>query len=198
MPDATLAPPTTAETPAWRHAPAYVRFLILAVVMLAADLWLKQWSFNDAHLLIDQNHRVLIPGVLNLQLVRNEGAVFGIGQGGQVFFVGVSFLAIGVISYLFARSRANAVAYQEGLALILSGALGNLYDRIALGHVRDMLKLFPGVSLPFGWHWPNGSDEVYPWIFNIADVALVVGVGVMIVVMWVNDRRPQTEPATAG
>ena len=50
--------------------------------------------------------------------------------------------------------------------------------------MRDLLYLFPGLSLPFGWSWPNGATEVYPWIFNIADSALVCGVVVMTGLMW--------------
>jgi signal peptidase II len=76
-----------------------------------------------------------------------------------------------------------------GLALILAGALGNLYDRIMYGAVRDMLYLFPGVKLPFGITWPGGNPELYPWIFNIADAALCVGVVLIILTML---RKPRT------
>jgi signal peptidase II len=71
------------------------------------------------------------------------------------------------------------------LGLVLAGALGNLYDRVVYGAVRDMLHMLPGVRLPMGLRWPNGHDEVWPWIFNIADVSLLLGVGVLLLVgLW--------------
>ena len=75
------------------------------------------------------------------------------------------------------------------LALILSGALGNLYDRVMFGLVRDMLWLFPGVNLPFGLHWPQGSDQLYPWVFNIADMALLFGLGIILILLWGDDKK---------
>ena len=205
MPDrpevASTSTPSTTDTPrdlpAWRHKPSIAVFLLITIASLVADLWLKAWSFAQPDLAAGDTV-TLIPSALNLHLTRNGGAVFGIGQGQRAFFVLISVLAIGVIGYMFARSAARAKGYHVALALILAGALGNLYDRLTLGHVRDMLHLLPGVNLPFGWRWPNGSYEVYPWIFNIADVALVFGVGLMVIVMWRSDRKPRTEPATAG
>ena len=43
--------------------------------------------------------------------------------------------------------------------------------------VRDLFLLFPGVNLPFGWSWPGGARGLYPWIFNAADVYLVLALG---------------------
>jgi len=93
-------------------------------------------------------------------------------------------LAVGVIGWVFFLSRAGAWAQHVALALVLAGALGNLYDRIVYSGVRDMLYLFPGVRLPFGWQWSSQSDEVFPWIFNIADVSLLVGVSTLLILSW--------------
>ncbi|NJS15352.1 MAG: hypothetical protein HC788_13065, partial [Sphingopyxis sp.] len=82
------------------------------------------------------------------------------------------------------------------LGLVLAGALGNLYDRVVYGAVRDMLHMFPGVELPFGWTWPNGLRDVWPWVFNGADVSLLVGVGVLLMgignglIMWAQKSIP--------
>jgi signal peptidase II len=78
------------------------------------------------------------------------------------------------------------------LALLLAGAVGNLYDRITFGVVRDMLWLFPGVKLPFGWTWPGGNDELYPWIFNVADAAMCVA---LVFLLWMMSRGDQSVAA---
>ena len=50
--------------------------------------------------------------------------------------------------------------------------------------VRDMFWLFPDVPLPFGLHWPGGVSDVYPWIWNIADAAMCVGLAIMLISLW--------------
>ncbi len=110
----------------------------------------------------------VIPGVLNLQLTLNQGAVFGIGQGLRWIFIVVSIAAVGVVTYLFAQSVAGAWLLHLALGLILAGALGNLYDRLRFGAVRDMFLLFPEMRL-------------WPYIWNIADASLMLGVGLVLV-----------------
>lgn len=137
---------------------------------------------------------VVVPSVLRLKLTTNTGAVFGLGAGNRWVFVAVSVLATAVIGYLFLWSAAGAWLQHTALALILAGALGNLYDRVRFGAVRDMLHMLPGVELPFGLSWPGvggGVREVWPWVFNLADVSLLVGVGLMLVLAW-------RKPADAG
>ncbi len=172
-------------------------FLAASLLCLAADLALKWWSFTafpdqpvDAAAAPEHGGpRVrstpLVPGVLRISLVVNEGAVFGLGEGHTGFFVVVSLVALLVIGVVFARSPARAHALHTALALITAGAGGNLYDRVRYGAVRDMLHLFPGVRLPFGWSWPGvhseAAREVYPWIFNLADAYLVIAIGILLV-----------------
>jgi lipoprotein signal peptidase len=136
---------------------------------------------------------VVISKVFKFKLTINTGAVFGIGKGSQWLFVIVSILAVFFIGLVFYRLPADAKVLQICLALILGGAIGNLYDRLLFNGVRDMCYLFPGVKLPFGWHWPGGADELYPWIFNIADAALVIGVLVLLVLTWRGDKRAKSE-----
>jgi signal peptidase II len=117
----------------------------------------------------------LVPGLLDLQLTLNTGAVFGLGQGARWLFVAVSVLATGVILVLVWRSPARARVYHTALGMILAGALGNLYDRVRFSAVRDMLHMLPETGL-------------WPWIFNLADVALVVGVCVVLVLSFFDGR----------
>ena len=166
-----------------------IRFLFIAIVALAFDLVVKDLSFKrvadapvDVSLYDEQGAAIIpmhegvgvIPNVFSLRLVLNEGAVFGLGKGGRWVFVLISTIATIVIAFMFARSHRRAWLMHVGLALILSGALGNMYDRMIFGVVRDMCWLLPDVQLPFGWAWPGGNTDVYPWIFNIADAALKI------------------------
>jgi signal peptidase II len=106
----------------------------------------------------------------NLVLVFNKGAAFSFlatAQGWQtLFFAAIAIVASVVISFLIVRNRSKTL-FCTGLALILGGALGNLYDRVVYGHVVDFLDFHAA-----GWHWPA---------FNVADSAITVGAGILIV-----------------
>lgn len=158
---------------------ALALFFGTTIVGVAADLALKSWAV--AHL-ADAEPWNLIPHVLRLTYTENFGAVFGIGQGQRVWFIAVSIAAIIFLTYLF-KNSGNRRLYQFLLGLLLGGVLGNMYDRIVLGHVRDMIYAFPGVQWPavIAKHLPPGAHEVFPWVFNIADSLLCVGVFCMIV-----------------
>jgi len=184
---------------AGRHAPAIVRFAVAVIVLLGADLASKSLAFaqvagtpvqvtGPATVIPPHDTVIVVPKVLGLQLTINIGAVFGLGGGLRWMFVAFSLVATAVLIHVFRRSGANHLVLHLALAAVLAGALGNLYDRVIYGVVRDMLWLFPGVDLPFGWRWPDGSNGLYPWIFNIADVCLVLGLIVLMVIMHRHDR----------
>lgn len=188
---------------AGKSGAAIAFFLGVVTLILVADLGLKYWSFSNVAgrqvVLTEEvtvDHRgfwskyphsptVVVPKVLELRLTTNTGAVFGLGKGNRLLFIAVSVVATGIIGLMFWRSPARAWGLHLALGMILSGALGNLYDRVLYRAVRDMLHMFPGVNLPFGLSWPgSGITEVWPWIFNIADVVLMVGVGLVLIATW--------------
>ncbi len=191
---------------AGRRTAAVVLFIMVTLISLAADLGLKTCTFNrvaDTPIMLNatdapyfgvphHDPMVLIPGVLNLQLTANEGAIFGIGKGSRWVFVVVSLFAVGFVGRVFWVSDAKWTLFHVSLALILAGALGNLYDRIRFAVVRDMLHLFPNSDLPFGLTWPGGASGLYPWIFNLADVSLLLGV---ITVVWITWRQAPRKSA---
>ncbi len=207
---------TRAADPAERHpgVGAIVLYAGLCAVLIGGDLALKWWSFE--HLAgrpievgqvvageqpLPDATRPLIPNVLALRLMVNRGAVFGLGQGQTWLLLTITFVAIGVIAWMFRRTTCGQWLMHAVLTLILAGAVGNLVDRIMFSAVRDMLWMLPGVRLPLGWHWPSwlgGSDEIYPWVFNLADVYLVVGIGTYLVrSVFTPERRPVEAPADA-
>jgi signal peptidase II len=204
------APPTDAPTkpsqwvPAGRHPAALTVFVLVAISVFAADLGLKTYAFNSVAgpaVVLDASappyfgvphheSNVLIPHLLSLHLTANNGAIFGMGKGSRWVFIAVSIVAIGFISRVFWHSPAQARLLHVALALIIAGAMGNLYDRLFFAVVRDMLYMFPEINLPFGLTWPGGASGLYPWIFNIADVALLFGVLTVVWVTWKNAPPP--------
>jgi lipoprotein signal peptidase len=79
--------------------------------------------------------------------------------------------------------------------MLLAGVLGNAYDRIVFGHVRDMIHALPGWTWPGTWQvgsYPGKGREVFPFIFNVADILLCVGVGLMI--LYSLFASPEKEP----
>ena len=196
----------------FRNPAAVARFFLVCAIGVGLDLWTKAFAFS--HLALGDappdnplpHHHVLIPGWLQFEITKNFGAVFGIGQGRKWLFLGVSVLAIGFLSYLFATSKRQRF-YQFVLGMLLAGVLGNMYDRIVFGYVRDMIHGLPGVywpewivrMLPDGWHPSLGGRlEVFPWIFNVADILLCVGVGLMIVYsLFTNPAKEQAATPAA-
>jgi signal peptidase II len=122
----------------------------------------------------------VIHGLFNLVHVRNTGGAFGIFGGekgglGSLLFVVVSLIAIGSILFLFIRLREDEKTLSLSLSLVLSGAIGNLIDRLRLGEVVDYLDFYL-----FSFHWPA---------FNIADSAICLGIGLMALELFVRDKR---------
>lgn len=207
-------PPSEQALPTVGHKPmaGVLVFVITLLVVLGGDLLMKLWAFdhvagqpiwlkagyNNVPQQIPYHDAMsVVPYVLSLRLTLNTGAIFGIAKGAQWFFVFVSVIATAFICFLFWRSPARAHKVHVCYALILAGALGNMYDRMVYNAVRDMFWLFPGLHLPFGWHWPGGSTELYPWLFNLADAALVVGVLTLMVRVQLADRRQQKSAKTS-
>ncbi len=195
---------------ALRSRKAVLLFVLTAVIGLSVDLWTKSYSWKalaygepvrdtaTGHLRVDSDTTRAIPGWLHFKVTVNEGAVFGLGQGNQTLFAIVSIFAIGCLTYFFATSG-DRWFYQLILGMLLAGVLGNLYDRMVYHYVRDMLYALPGKTWPGTWQiplvgYPGPGRDVFPWIFNIADTLLCVGVGLLVV-----DRffahEPEAEPA---
>ncbi|MBX3354273.1 MAG: signal peptidase II [Phycisphaeraceae bacterium] len=200
-----MTPRTT--VPAWRSPAAWATLLIVFAAVLSIDLWTKAWSFRTvAGRPVELTYEVAsqpayrppfhepvhaLPfDLLDFTLVVNHGAVFGLGQHRRGIFVVFTVVAVTVALWVFgwwtnSRSRLAHI----GIGLVLAGGIGNLYDRLVYGAVRDFLHMLPRWNLPFGIRWPGGSTEVFPWVFNIADVSLLVGMGLLLIAARDSDRE---------
>lgn len=202
---ATRAP---AQPRAWHSTGAWLRLLAVLVIGLGVDLGSKAWAFRTVAgtpivldrqtLLADPDwnvpHHAGVPALpwnlLEFQLVINRGAVFGIGANQRFFFIGFTVLALAAGLLVFGRyTRCDGRLAHVAIGMILAGGIGNLYDRIVFGVVRDFLHMLPDYSLPFGWTWPGGSPELFPWVFNIADSMLLTGMGLLILHMHRSEKR---------
>jgi signal peptidase II len=210
-PASSVQTPTDAST--IRSPASWLVMLAACVLGLAADLSSKYWAFREvagvpvtvdreavltttplSRLIPPHPPVVVVPNLLEFTLVLNPGAVFGIGAGKRVFFIVVTVMAIALAMWMFARwTRAGQWVLHAGIGLLIAGAIGNLYDRIVYACVRDFIHPLPGVKLPFGWTLPNGSREVWPYVSNIADLFLLVAIGILLVHSW-RSRGP-AEPA---
>lgn len=138
--------------------------LCIALGVIFVDLLTKGLAEHFLTALPGKSFTV-IEGVFNFTLKRNTGAAWSILEGQQWFFITTAIIAcIAIVWFLTSKKCTNKVL-RIGLALMLGGTLGNLYDRIVYGSVRDMLD-FCLINFP---------------VFNVADCALCVGVGLVIV-----------------
>jgi len=155
----------------------YWILLIFCFGILLLDQWTKYIIVQK--LLLYQRVEV-IQGLFNIIHVRNTGGAFGIFGGkrggmGSILFVVVSLIAIGAIVFLFVKTRENEKTLALSFSLILSGALGNLIDRLHYGEVVDFLDFHVAA-----YHWPA---------FNVADSAICVGIGLMALEVLRRDRK---------
>lgn len=142
-----------------------LKYFGISAIVFALDIYTKhliQSAFQFGE-------QLKITSFFNLVRYHNEGAAFSFlaGAGGwqKWFFAGISIVASIVITYLILKNLHNKL-FCLGLALVLGGAIGNLYDRVTLGYVVDFLDFHVN-----GMHWPA---------FNVADSAISVGVGVLL------------------
>lgn len=140
--------------------------LILALVVLVLDIATKRWVES----LVLHGQQIPLTGFFNLVLTYNAGAAFSFlsdASGWQRwFFSAIAAGASGLIIYLLRKHAADKL-FCIALSLILGGALGNLWDRISLGHVVDFLDFHVN-----NYHWPA---------FNVADSAIFLGAMLLII-----------------
>lgn len=152
--------------------------LALAVIVLVMDLLTKRW----VELNLTYGQQIMITEFFNLVLTYNAGAAFSFlsdASGWQRWFLStIAGLVSVLIIYLLYKNTTNRL-FCLALSLILGGALGNLWDRIMLGHVVDFLDFHLS-----GYHWPA---------FNLADSAIFFGAFLLILDSIRNGRNDSVQ-----
>jgi signal peptidase II len=144
-----------------------LKWIWLSLAVFVLDQLTKQLAVAK---LIYAEPLAVMP-LFNLTLVHNTGAAFSfLAQAGgwqRWFFAGIALLVSAGIIYWLKRLNRDSLWEAIGLALVLGGAVGNLWDRMVHGHVIDFLDFYYQ-----GWHWPA---------FNVADISIFIGAALLII-----------------
>ncbi len=152
-------------------------FLLIGLVVFGLDQATKYWALRS---MPEIGSIPIVPGFFQLTLTTNTGAAFGLMPSATPILALVALAAAaGILTYV-ARSRVKLTVTQGlALALPLGGALGNFTDRVWRHFVVDFFDVYVGTH-----HWP---------IFNVADSAICVGVGILMVIMLRNGSVDSTK-----
>lgn len=155
-----------------------LRWFMISAIIVSLDLYSKSliqgaFAYGD---------HLTVTGFFDLVRYHNTGAAFSFladaGGWQKWFFTAITVIAVLVITYLIVKHHAEKL-FSSGLALVLGGAIGNLYDRLTLGYVVDFLYFH--------------IDDLYWPAFNIADSAICIGVGLLLL-----DSFKKDKPAAAS
>lgn len=152
---ATLSPRARWLTPA-------VGFALALVLDQVTKVWAR-------HALTLGRPSKLVDGFWDWELAENPGAAFSMFGDGTMrwLLAAIALVAVGAIGWMIAKSQPAQRMQRLALGLVAGGALGNLIDRVGLGVVTDFVR----------WRW---HEHRWP-IFNVADVALVIGAGLILI-----------------
>lgn len=192
-PDAGEASSKASEAKPAAARASYVFLGVVTLVSLVLDLWSKYWAKAHFEALRPRGHRqvVVIEDAVSFIFAKNRGGAWGLLQNEtealrRPFFLIVSVAAIVFIVSLYRKLQPGQTALKWGLPLVLGGALGNLVDRIRYGYVVDFIDVYMKFDGKVK-HWPT---------FNVADIAICIGVGLMAVDMFTSRR--EHKPAAAA
>ena len=147
---------------------ARTMYLLIALFVVLLDRWTK---YVVARRIPLYSHIQVIPGFFRLTHTENTGAAFSLFADSTApwktgLLIAFSVIALLVVSVLLWRNHHAHIATGIGLSLIMGGALGNLWDRLARGRVIDFLLFYVK-----RYQWP---------VFNLADSAIVIGAGLLV------------------
>ncbi|WP_111977827.1 signal peptidase II [Algibacillus agarilyticus] len=155
-----------------------LRWIWLTLVILVLDQATKL-AVLDSLVLYE---RINYAPFFNLVYVQNFGAAFSFladaGGWQRWFFTGIAAAAAILLAYWLYKTPAEQKIIPIGFSLILGGALGNLYDRVAYGYVVDFLDFYIN-----NYHWPA---------FNVADMAIVIGAGFVLLDSFTSDKKSES------
>ena len=159
-----------------RANPLFWKAGLAGLFIAALDQLTKYWIVHQVKL--PQKGKIEISGVFDLTYVQNYGASFGMLSGMRWLLALLSVtIALGLL-YWLGRLRRPVAA--TGVAFVIGGALGNLYDRLAYGYVVDFLDF---------------SGLYFPWVFNVADASINVGIAFILLDAWLTRDRKDAPKA---
>lgn len=150
---------------------------VIAAVVFTADQLSKAWVLQTWPEPYSGSY-TLIPHWLELIYIQNTGVAFGLFTGiPQVFTITSLLIVAGAIWMYLRHAEEHSAWLAVCLGLIIGGAIGNVVDRIRFGYVVDFIKAL---------------GDFFPWIFNLADASIVVGVLLMALILGQSGERPAT------
>ena len=145
-------------------------YYILALLIIGIDQVTKYLTVVN----IDLYEVVeVIPNILSWMYLRNTGAAWSILEGQMWFFYIVTFIVVVVVVYYLQKYGAQSSLLSLSLSFVLAGSVGNVLDRIRLGYVVDMIRI-EFIDFP---------------IFNVADMSLFIGVALLILYVFLDERN---------
>ncbi len=158
-------------------------FGIILPVVLVLDRMTKEWAETS----LGARRIELLDGLVPLTLAHNRGAAFGIelGSNPRLFFIPITILALILLGALLVQAGKRDYLRVLSLSLVISGALGNLYDRIT--NALGVVDFIGPINLGF-MHWP---------IFNVADMAITTGAVLLALSFWMEERVGEPEEPEA-
>jgi len=164
--------------------PKYLVFAAIFPVVMALDLITKRWALEA--LAFESSE--LAGGLVPLTLAFNKGAAFGIrlGEDSRWFFVPVTLVALALLATLFRQAHDRDYLRTVSISLVVSGAIGNLYDRIRWD--RGVVDFIGPIDLGL-WDFP---------IFNVADMAITCGAVLLALSFWFEEQDERSRSAAAA
>lgn len=164
--------------------PKYWIFGLTFPVIMALDVVTKRWALDA----LAYERGELLGGLVPLTLAYNKGAAFGmrIGEDSRWFFVPVTIIALVLLTVLFKQAADRDFLRIGSISLVVSGAVGNLYDRVRWD--RGVVDFLGPIDLGF-WDFP---------IFNVADMAITTGAILLAISFWLEEQQEKAATADSS
>ncbi len=159
------------------------RIALLAVVVIALDQFTKLLVLR---LLGYAEEKIVADGFFKFVHWGNTGAAWSMFRGNNEILAVVAIIALGVLFFTRHHFDSKTLLGQTALGLIFGGIIGNLIDRLRVGHVIDFLYFY----IQYG-----GKEIGFP-AFNVADSAICSGVVLVLLATWKNEHAAKSDPAT--
>ena len=165
-------------------------YIWLGLVLLGLDIFTKQLIMSISN---GQLGVIADWGIVRISYVQNEGAAFGFGTGNEVanriiYLIVATLISAGLIAYLIIKRKETKLFVRAALVMVVTGAIGNMIDRIFYGPLQGKSGLFAGKVvdwIDFDWFWR--------YVFNIADCCIVIAAFMLIIYIILNEVKDYRE-----